>query len=243
MPELVLAEEHGQIYRLWRERGLAGLRLAHVDHHCDMRGLLIDRRRGRAWLIDRADPRIRVVDSGNFLAHAIVEGVVTGVTWVHDRRGGRRYDIGTVKYESDPTAWPHRLLHRLRPAPEATLAYREVTFEAWAGPAPGEHLDIDWDGLASVDYPPERIARLCRDLLELPFPAVPETTYLVYSPGYSHPDRTLYEGFAERLGEKIGARVVRLEAPPEPAGKPAPRRWAEAAERALVLGLRRIGIY
>ena len=35
--------------------------------------------------------------------------------WDRSNVRGRRYDTGTVKYESDLTALPHRLLHRLRP--------------------------------------------------------------------------------------------------------------------------------
>ncbi len=99
MAELIVADEHLQIFDLWRERGERGLYLAHVDFHCDMRGLLVDRRRGTARLLDERDPRIRVVDSGNFLAHAAASGIVDSVRWIHDRHGGRRYDVGTVKYE------------------------------------------------------------------------------------------------------------------------------------------------
>lgn len=243
MPEILVAEEHVQVYEVWKERGLMGLALSHIDFHDDMRGLLIDRRRGRAWLIDRGDPRIRAADSGNFLAHAVVEGRVASVRWIHDGFGGRAHDIGTVKYESDLTALPHRLLHKLRGEADFPLRFEELLFERWRGPEPGEHLDIDWDGLASVDYDPARIERLTRLVLELPFPAIPEVTNLVYSPGYSHPDRGLMEEFLAALAGKLQAKVVRLPPPPPLAEKAAPRRFAEAAEKRVVLALKRIGIH
>ena len=100
MAEMVVCEEHSQVYEIWRDRGQRGLRLSHVDFHCDMRGLLIDRPRARAYLIDGVEPRVAVVDSGNFIAHAIMEGIVSSIRWVHDTHGGRRYDSPGVKYES-----------------------------------------------------------------------------------------------------------------------------------------------
>lgn len=243
MREILVAEEHAQVYEVWRERGYRGLAVAHIDFHDDMRGLLIDRTRGRAWLIDRGDARVRVVDSGNFLGHAVVDGTVTSLRWIHDDFAGRRYDIGTVKYGRDLTALPHRLLHRLRGESDVPLRYDELTFAGWDGPREGEQLDIDWDGLASVDYDLGRIRRLTGDLLARDFPALPEVTYLVYSPGYSHPDRGLFEEFLAALARKLEARVERLAPPPPVAVKAAPRRLAEAVERSAVLALKRIGIY
>jgi len=244
VPEILVAEEHSQVYDLWKRRGLRALALSHIDFHDDMRGLLIDRRRGRAWRIDGGDYRIRDVDSGNFLAHAVLEGVVTSIRWIHDPFGGRRFDIGTVKYESDLTALPHRLVHRLRGGADVPVAFEELTFERWDGPRAGEHLDIDWDGIASVDYDVAHIRRLMAAVLGREFAHPPATTYLVYSPGYSHPDRGLFDEFLVGLTRKLGAAVSTLP-PPEtgPAAKPAPRRLAEAVERGAVLALRRVGIY
>jgi hypothetical protein len=242
--ELIVADEHVQIFDLWRERGERGLRIAHVDFHCDMRGLLVDRGRGAAWLVDRSDPRVRIVDSGNFLAHAVAQGIVGSVRWIHDAHGGRRYDIGTVKYESDLTALPHRILHRMRGGAEAPIEFEETTLDAWTGLRPGEELDVDWDALASTEYDAAKAARLAREFLDRDLGAHPERSYLVYSRGYSHPDRSLFDRFAEQLAGKLGAEIRRL--PPSSAEEPArsaARRGAEAVERAVVLGLRRIGIY
>ena len=244
MAELVVAEEHGQVYDLWRERGERGLRLVHVDFHCDMRGLLVDRRRRRAWRIDASDPRIRIVDSGNFLTHAVAEGIVSSVRWVHDRYAGRRYDVGTVKYESDLTAFPHRILHRLRGSPGVPLEFEEVLFDDWDGVHPGEHLDVDWDAVASVRYDAAKVSRLAGALLERVRARPPESAVLAFSPGYSHPDRSAGEEFAEKLARAIGAEAKPL---PPTSGTPARiapwRRAGEAIERTVVLGLRRIGIY
>jgi len=242
--ELIVADEHVQIFDLWRERVERGLRIAHVDFHCDMRGLLVDRGRGAAWLVDEGDPRVRVIDSGNFLAHAVARGIVAAVRWVHDRHGGRRYDVGTVKYESDLTALPHRLLHRLRGAPETAVEFEETALDAWTGLRPGEELDVDWDALASAEYDEAKARRLVAEFLDRDLGARPERSYLVYSPGYSHADRSRFERFAEALAKKLGAEILRL--PPTATAEPArsaARRGAEAVERAVVLGLRRIGIY
>ena len=242
MPEIYVGEEHSQVYDLWRERGWRGLRLSHIDFHCDMRGLLIDRRRGRAYLIDSQDARMSKADSGNFLAHAVMAGIVTSVRWVHDDFGGRRYDVGTVKYEGDLTAMPHRLVHRLERGAEVVIEYDDLSFASWDGVRRGEHLDIDWDGLASVDYDRERIARLTTALLARDFPA-PETTYLVYSPGYSHPDRTLFDDFLTKLAAKFGADVRRLPPYTGPPHRAEATGILEGIERRVVLALHRVGIY
>ena len=48
MPTIFLADHHDQVYTFWKEHGMRGLSVAHVDSHCDMRGLLIDRPNQRA---------------------------------------------------------------------------------------------------------------------------------------------------------------------------------------------------
>ncbi len=245
MRELLVAEEHSQIYDLWRRRAERGLRLVHVDFHCDMRGLLIDRRRGRAFRIDAGDSRMRDVDSGNFLAHAVAEGIVSSVRWIHDRHGGRRYDVGTVKYESDLTALPHRILLRLRGAAGVPLEFEEIPLDAWDGVRPGERLDIDWDGIASVRYDLATVSRLSAGILDRIGSTLPDATYLVYSPGYSRDDRPRFEEFIERLRGRLGSEVTRIP-PPLAAARsrePTLRRILTGIERTAVLGLRRIGIY
>jgi len=50
MTELIIAEEHSQLYDVWLERGYRNLSVCHEDFHCDMRGLLINRRLGQICL-------------------------------------------------------------------------------------------------------------------------------------------------------------------------------------------------
>ena len=48
-----------------------------------------------ACFIDGTVPGADTPHSGNFLAHAVMEGIVTSIRWVHHRRSGRKYDTGT----------------------------------------------------------------------------------------------------------------------------------------------------
>ena len=65
-----------QVYELWTQNGLKDLRVVHIDYHCDMRGMMVDRERQCAWRI--RDVRERL-DCGNYLRHAVFEGVVSGI--------------------------------------------------------------------------------------------------------------------------------------------------------------------
>lgn len=204
MTTIYVADEHHRLYWHWKDLGLRDLRLCHVDFHCDMRGLLIDRRVQRASLYDPAE--LRVVDQGNFLMHAILEGTVRGLRWVHDPWGGRRYDRGTVRYEGD-------LRVRMRPTstqPAVPLAFRELDLAAWQGPDEGEHLDLDWDALACSLYPRPYADRLKRRVLETPFRHRPEAVTFIYSPCSSALDTADFEAFLAALARKLEARVERL---------------------------------
>jgi hypothetical protein len=243
MPKIFVAQEHSQIYDLWRLGGDRSLRLVHIDHHCDMRGLLVDRRRGRAFLIGAQRQRA-TIDSGNFLAHAIVDGIVSAVCWVHDDLGGRCYDVGgTVKFERDITALPHRVLHFVKREPEAPIRFDEAYFRDYDGPEPGQHLDIDWDGLAPIDYDLHRINALIDRFFEWNFKSTPPAVYLVYSPGYSHPDRRLFEAFLDALRRKFAADVVRLPAPAYPSEQARPLRFRARLRDQGIITLHRMGIY
>lgn len=244
MPELIVCEEHHQVYDTWCERGLSGLRVAHVDFHCDMRGLVINRRRQVAYFPGSAEVPRR--DSGNFLGVALMEGRVSAVSWIHARHGGRRYDAGTVKYERDLSALRHRIGRRRQLESERSIVFQEMTFDAWDGVCPGEHLDIDWDGLASIDYADTYARCLIEGFLGRAFAVIPATTFLVYSPGYSNPDRALFEEFVERLSAKFAARVTRLPAPELPLGLPRPPQdlpYALRLKHRLVVGLHRVGVH
>jgi hypothetical protein len=246
MAEILVCEEHSQVYDSWQERGQRNLAISHVDFHCDMSGLLLHRRRGEARFIDGTVPGVDKPHSGNFLAHAVLEGIVTSIRWVHHRRGGRKYDTGTVKHEYDLSAVVSRCRARRADLPVVPVQFDEMTFDRWDGVREGELLNIDWDGLASIEYPESLIDRLTADFLARDLGAVPATTYVAYSPGYSHPDRDRFEAFLSALAEKLGATVERMPDPPPRPGYPLPPqrlRGADRLKRAAVLAGHRVGIY
>jgi hypothetical protein len=209
MTEIFVAEEHGQLYDLWTERGERNLSVCHIDFHCDMRGLLVNRRRQKAYFVRTRDQHILRRDSGSYLAHAIMEGMVSSLRWVHDCFGGRKYDSLTVKYETDLSALPTRLAHRFGRTAEVELDYKELTFDSWTGTKNGEHLDIDWDGIAFRAYDPERIQQLTARVLDQEY-LPPPCIYVFYSPGYSYPDRKLFEKFIVGLEEKFDTTAQEL---------------------------------
>jgi hypothetical protein len=209
MREIILIEHHDQVYAVWKQRKLSNLKVAHVDFHCDMNGLYIDRPSCSAFF--NSARKMRFVDRGNYLAHSIMEGIVTDLCWVHDAQGGRAFDVGpVVAYEADILAPWYRLKQKFSKQPVVSFAYQECLLQNWQGPEQNEQLDLDWDALASVEYSDEHRNNLIANFLEREFAVVPQTTFLVYSPGYSHPDRAFYEDFAQKLSNKFGAQIVRL---------------------------------
>ncbi len=212
MPTIYLAEEHNQVYHIWQEQQDRNLKVTHIDFHCDMRGLMIDRSLNRAFMTSPREAAF--VDPGNYLGHAIMNGIISDLRWVHGPLGGRLFDTGeVVKYETDFLAPWYVWKHRQAVGQESPIRFKESLFEDWPGPRPGEHLDIDWDAFASIEYPPEHTEKLIRHFLAREFSVIPETTFLVFSPGYSQPDRSRYERFANTLAAKFGAEMVQLVAP------------------------------
>jgi hypothetical protein len=211
-----VAEEHDQILELWRAQQAQGVRLLHLDYHCDMRGLLIDRKAQQAhriWDIKST------VDQGNFLAYAILEGRIGSVRWVHEEPGGRQYDVGTVKYESDVTALPYRVLLALRGERGVPIHYEVIPYRQWAGLLEGEHLDIDWDFFACTAYPAGTIQDRAVAFLRTHLRAVPDQVYVSYSPDFSHPSRALFRQFVADLAENLEASVVELQPSRSPAAR------------------------
>ena len=227
MPEILIAEEHDRVYQVLLDRKAHNISVVHIDFHCDMRGLMIDRLKNRAYMASRYEAGF--IDDGNFLSHAIMNGIVSSIRWVHDHHGGRRYDFGaTVKYESDTAAFLHDFLHRLRRTREVAIAFDELSFQEWDGIHPGEVLDIDWDAIASVEYQPFHARKLMDAFLNREFPVIPETTFLAFSPEYSIPDRAMFEEFVSRLKEKFSAHVASLpKATPPPESPPHDRASSE----------------
>lgn len=208
-------ERHHEALHLWREQEALGLKVVHLDFHCDMRGMLVDRRRGRAY---RIRDHFSGLDQGNFLTHAVLEGRIDELRWVHDEPGGRADDIGTVKFESDLSAIPHRLMLKYRKEPGIPLLYGVVTAARWDGLHEDEHLDIDWDHFAGTDYPIESVPDRIQAFWDRLGDVVPAQTTICYSPEYSHPSREMFEEFATTLAERFGASLVHREPPATGAG-------------------------
>jgi hypothetical protein len=246
---IYVVEEHDQVLSLWRAQQVRSIRVLHLDFHCDMRGLLIDRKAQRAYRIWDINP---AVDQGNFLTHAILEGRVSSIRWVHGQPGGRQYDVGTVKYQSDLTALPHRWLLALRGERGAPIHYEVMPYADWTGLVGGEHLDIDWDLFACKAYPADTIQDRVEAFLGREFHAVPEQVYVCYSPDFSHPSRSQFQRFVGDLAQIFEAEVIELQPSPDtPATRPLYKRYLPSALFRLVrriyynasLGLRKRGIY
>lgn len=244
-----VAEQHDEILNLWRAQQACALRVLHLDFHCDMRGLLIDRRVGRAYRIWDVDP---AVGQGNFLTYAILEGRVRSIRWVHGEPGGRQYDVGTVKYESDLTALPHRWLLALRGERGVPIQYEVIPYIGWTGLAEGEQLDIDWDFFASTEYPAGTIQDRVTGFLARGFQTVPQQVYVCYSPDFSHPSRSLFQSFVSNLTRILAAKLVELQPDPAMHAKrpyyrkcvpPALFRLARRIYYSASLELRRRGVY
>lgn len=246
---IYVINKHHHLLSLWRAQKTFSLRVFHLDFHCDLRGLLIDRQAQQAF---RIWDRYAALDQGNFLTHAILEGRVDGIRWTHDQPGGRQYDIGTVKYETDLTALLYRLLLTLRGEHGVPFHYNVVPYDDWTGLIEGEHLDIDWDFFACTEYPADTIEGRVETFLSKQFHTIPEHVYVCYSPDYSHPSRALFERFVGDLARLFEAEVVEFQPVP---GKPAKKllyreympsalvRLARHIYRGAILGLKKRGIY
>ena len=205
---IYIVEEHDQILDLWRTQQAHSLHILHLDAHCDMRGLLIDRKNQRAF---RTWDKNKTVDQGNFLTHAILEGRVSSLRWVYSELGGRQNDVGTVKYESDITATPYRLLQALRGDPGIPIHYESLLDVSWTDLMEDEYLDIDWDFFASIVYPEDTIQARVDAFLMKEFHVVPGQIYVCYSPDFSHPSRNQFHSFVTDLSHLFKAQIVELQ--------------------------------
>ena len=243
---IYVCEHHHEVLEHWRRRDVRQIALSHVDFHDDLRGLLVDRRRGVAYPVGRLAREAVPLDAGNFLAHAVLEGRLASVRWVHGPIGGRAWDAGIVRYQSDLFATHHRLRHRFRGETEFPLRFDELRIDEWAGPDSGELLSIDWDCFASVQLDAAGIEARAHAFLERLGAVVPDATYVAFSPEYSHPGLEPFRGFVERLSGRLaqpvewlseglaGGRLSPTNVPGKPLRTPLMR---------LVLFLRRNGIY
>ena len=200
---LYACEHHDELLAIWRAAGSREIALAHLDFHDDLRGLLVDRRRRRAFAIGSLARGAAPVDAGNFLAHAVLEGRVTRIRWIHDRIGGRAWDMGIVRFENDLLALPQRLRLALRGEPGIALQMDEQLLDDWDGVRSNERLSIDWDCFASIlqdkNTIASRVERFFRGLGD----TRPAEAYVVYSPEYVHPSLEQFTEFTERLSRKL----------------------------------------
>jgi len=249
MCKLFVVEYHDQVLELWREQKFQSKQVLHIDFHCDLRGLLIDRRRQQAY---RIWDRFSDVDEGNYLTHAVLEGIIDRIRWVHDEPGGRRDDIKSVKYESDATAIWHRCLLGLTRSKGVPIQYAAMLYDHWNRVEVAELLDIDWDFFASKEYPFNSIEQRVERFLSRDFANKPEQIYVCYSPGYSHSTRELFQEFVGKLAARFDAEVVNVanDAAHSPTktvpGKPNLDRLIQPARHLyhqVGLALRRRGIY
>lgn len=205
---IYVIENHDQVLKIWRDQKAFDLSVTHIDAHCDMRGLYIDRKFQRAYPLLNKKTRL---DPGNYLSHAINEGRIGRLEWVYSEPGGRLYDVGTVKYESDLTALPYRWLHSFRQNKGIPVIYTETKSSNWSGLNDFGCLDIDWDFFASTLFPftsiPERVA----EFLSKGFRVIPNQVFVCYSPDFSHPSRDFFRNFINDLAKTFNANVIDLQ--------------------------------
>ena len=209
-PKIYSVESHDQVLEIWRANKIRNARVLRIDFHCDLRGLLINRKTNRAHRILDRFPEL---DQGNFLTHAILEGIVKGVRWVHDKPGGRGDDLKTVKYETDVSAVIHRMLLDLRRENGIPIQYEVVSNANWSGRVEEDILDIDWDFFAAREYPTNSIGPRVDAFLSKLSDPTPRQTYVCYSPDYSHPSRPQFNSFVNSLADRFNAEVISLPRP------------------------------
>jgi len=234
-PVVYTCDEHSAVYYHLAAEGARQLAVTHLDAHCDLRGTLIDRALGKAWLRRPAPP----VSGSTYLSHMVAEGIAVDISWVHDEVGGRENDLRTVLYTSDLERLAYRLVRRPRGA-GVDLAYRELDYAAWRHRDGERVLDIDWDFFADWRKSALRSAREIEQLLDEKLEVAPHRVYVAYSPQYSRPGRDDFEAFVKRLARRLAGKVQALpEAPLPPAGglvRALPPAW----RRRLRVGLVRI---
>jgi len=208
MTTLYVIKKHHELLRLWQARGVRDIHLLHVDFHDDLRGLLVDRRRERAYRTGVFRECTSPPDEGNFLAHAVLDGLVRDIHWIRGRIGGRAYDSSIVLYESDWAAIPHRLAHAFLQRKEVPLTFRETIYEEWEGTDENAYLDIDWDFFASVELSPKGLYNRFEEFLGRIKLVDPHEIYFCYSPGYVHPSKKEFQRAIEQLSEQYACSPI-----------------------------------
>ena len=102
-PVVHTCDEHSSVYYHLAAERAHGLALTHLDAHCDLKGTLIDRDNGRAWLL-----RPLPISPSTYLSHLVAEGVLGDVAWIHDEIGGRP----NLTDEARARFWPAMIASR-----------------------------------------------------------------------------------------------------------------------------------
>jgi hypothetical protein len=122
------------------------------------------------------------------------------------------------------------------------LTFKELTFADWDGPHPGEHLCIDWDAIANIEYDGARIRRLMAEFLHRELKV--ESVFVARSPGYCSPDRALFEDFVSALEKKLGVQAQRMPYEPHPPAPPSLFwRVYHQVEYRILRQMRKWGVY
>ena len=245
--KLYVIDSHEQALDIWRQQQLTNAKLLHVDFHCDQRGLLVNQKKNLAYPIWTRFPK---VDEGNFLKHAIVDGIIASVRWVHDIPGGRQHDIKTLKFHTDFSAIIHRLIHLFKRSPQTSYRLETCLASQWIQIQPGEILDIDWDFFAAKEYAVDSIPERIEKFFDRDFEVPPQQIIVCHSPEYCHPTDELFEQFVDRIKTLFDADLIRLPKPFVPRSqrsssklKNALRARARKLYHLTNLSLRRLGIY
>jgi hypothetical protein len=184
--------------------------VVHLDAHCDMRGLYVDRSARRA----RRHKGVPV-SASTWLGALVLEGCVRRVEWIHDEVGGRANDLHTVRYASDRSHIPYRWRPEPRGAP-IPFEMSEAPFDGWRQTQPDVVLDLDWDFFADPRKPESRRRREVETFFTQVLVAEPMRVYCAYSPHYAVPDRGAYRDFVARLSAALDLPVYPLVEPPRP---------------------------
>lgn len=200
-PKIVVLESHDDLYYYWKEGGIEGVDLVHIDPHCDLYGALIAD--DGSMLQVRQDE----IHEGNFFIPAIKEGMVRRIDWVFDEYGDRRYDDTAVVFESDPLMRLPWVRNRHRKLERFPFSYERVRFDQWAGMKEGQHLSLDWDFFAFVFKDKTGIDDETEAFLARPWEVVPPVTYVCYSHPFVHPSSLKFTAFTEALARRFGAEL------------------------------------
>lgn len=206
--KLYVIENHNQLYDIWKRENVKGLDVAHLDFHCDMRGIMVNRKKQIAYRV----PDVRKgVDMGNFLAHSILEGMVGSVKWIFDTPGGRKYDVHTIKYSTDVTSTQYNLFAKMGLIRSFPFQYEAVEFSKWRGAERTEFLDIDWDVFAALEIKADELTNRVERFFDKTHDKGLSGISVCYSPSHSHPTRTEFESFVDRVAAMCDAEIEVVE--------------------------------